>query len=60
MCFSPGGPFAPQIIFYDGVEVRDERPATLALLLKEDMKAFKKLHPDFSGRSSGGKAKQAD
>lgn len=45
------GPFDPQILFYDGVEIHDKLPATLAVLLKDDTKAFKALHPDFAGRS---------
>ncbi len=50
----PDGPFAPEILFFDGVEIREKIPETLAALLKEDGNAFRALHPGFEGRSGKG------
>lgn len=52
-----GGPFRPFCIFYDGVEVKDRLPESLAVLLKDDVAGFQLLHPGFAGRSGAGAAK---
>lgn len=50
-----GGPFRPVCIFYDGAEVRDRLPESLACLLKDDVAGFQLLHPGFAGRTKSGK-----
>jgi len=49
------GPFAPQVIFHDGLEISDKLPETLESLLKADRGRFKELHPDFVGCSKAKK-----
>jgi len=46
------GPFAPEVIFHDGVEVKEKLPETLDAFLKTDYKRFAVQHPEFKGRSS--------
>lgn len=46
-----GGPFRPVCIFYDGVEVKDRLPESLAVLLKDDVAGFQLLHPGFAGKT---------
>lgn len=45
------GPFAPEVIFHDGVEVTTQLPETLDCFLKTDYKRFAAQHPEFKGRS---------
>jgi len=45
------GPFAPEVVFHDGVEIKQSLPETLDCLLRGDRAGFKTLHPDFVGRS---------
>jgi hypothetical protein len=45
------GPFAPEVIFHDGVEVTTLLPETLDCFLKTDYKRFAVQHPEFKGRS---------
>ncbi|MBK9990848.1 MAG: hypothetical protein IPP19_08985 [Verrucomicrobia bacterium] len=51
----PGGPFAPEVIFHDGVEIKQNLPDTLDCLLKADRARFKALHAEFIGRSKARK-----
>lgn len=51
----PGGPFAPEVIFHDGVEIKQNVPETLDCLLKADRARFKALHAEFVGRSKTAK-----
>lgn len=46
------GPFAPVIVFHDGVEVTAKLPETLECFLKTDYKRFAALQPSFKGRSA--------
>ncbi|MFT3870406.1 MAG: YiiX/YebB-like N1pC/P60 family cysteine hydrolase [Nibricoccus sp.] len=45
------GPFAPEVIFHDGVEVTEKLPETLDCFLKTDYARFAAQHPEFKGRS---------
>lgn len=47
-----GGPFAPVLMYHDGVEIGDRLPETLSCLLMEDEAALRALHPGFVGRSA--------
>jgi hypothetical protein len=49
------GPFAPEVIFHDGVEIKQNLTETLDCLLKADRTRFKTLHPEFVGRSKAAK-----
>lgn len=46
-----GGSFRPVLMYHDGMPVRDKLGESLARLLKDDEVGFRRLHPDFSGRS---------
>lgn len=46
------GPFTPEVIFHDGMEVTEKLPETLECFLKTDYKRFAAQHPEFKGRST--------
>lgn len=47
-----GGPFAPVLLYHDGIEIGERLPETLSCLLLEDEAALRALHPGFVGRST--------